>query len=97
MSGWDPLVLFVLACNAVIVIGPREYVPLAGFGLIGAIVAVPLTGRLDIAIPIFAMSGAGAIVLCFRTMGMLVDNWLHPPTTEQVRIRPPPDDADRDQ
>lgn len=72
---WNPVILFVLACIAVIVAGPTEYVSLAGFGIMGAIAVVLLAGRTDILLPTFTLAGAGAILLGFRTIGMLVSSW----------------------
>ena len=90
MTGWDPIVLFVLACIAVIVAGPTEYVSLAGFGIMGAIVGVLLAGRTDVLLPTFALAGAGAVLLGVRTIGMLAGIWDQADNPAPVEHRPPP-------
>lgn len=75
MTGWDPIVLFILACIAVIVAGPTDYVSLGGFGIMGAIIGVLLAGRTDVLLPTFTLAGAGAVLFGVRTIGMLAGVW----------------------
>ena len=75
MIDWNPVILFILACIAVIVAGPTKYVSLAGFGIMGAIVGVLLAGRPDVMLPTFTLAGAGAVLLGVRTIGMLASSW----------------------
>ena len=96
MMDWNPVILFVLACIAVIVAGPTEHVSLAGFGIMGAIVSVLLAGRTDILLPTFTLAGAGAILLGFRTIGMFASNWNRNTDPAPVDHRPPPNQQGAD-
>lgn len=96
MTGWDPIILFVLACLAVIVVGPTDYVSLAGFGIMGAIVVVLLGGRTDLVVPTFALAGAAAVLLGVRTIGMLAGIWDRNTDPAPSDHRPLPNQQDAD-
>lgn len=101
MPSWDPVILFVLICIGVIVLGPSEYVPLAGFGIMGAIATVLVGGRCDLVFPVFTLAFAGAVLLGVRTVLMLVGRLISTvtrPPGDQLQPRDPdiaPDDAYR--
>lgn len=87
MAGGVPVLVIILVCIAVIVLGPTEYVSLAGFTIVGAMAAVMLSGGGPVMLPMFALAGVGAALLLIRTLGKVAGAWDQEDEPPQHAIR----------